>query len=346
MKAPHLLSLELAPVDGYTIPQNMHMRNQSFPTAMPVILALLIALLPVSSFSASGQSDADSDLVIRSGFISRMFSEVDRGDAKAAIKVWGDIISKDMGTNYTNETTVFDSVSQVVEFLQNRRGDMVVLAPRQLFEVEEIVPLEPIGVAVMCDKWLIPDLLLARADSGINGIADLKGKRLLIDDFGGRGTSRRWLDLELRKAGLPPSQRHCLRVTELYDPGKVVTPVFFKQADACIVRGTSFSVMTELNPQLARSLKIIGSSAPFISGVVAFSRSIGSDKRQALLKTIFRLHAHPKGSQILMLFKIDQVQPYSAGMFDDLKRLLAAYDEAFPPTQKSAPAPGSGPIKL
>lgn len=47
-----------------------------------------------------------------------------------------------------------------------------------------------------------------------------------------------------------------------------------------------------------------------------------------------------------MLFKIDQVQPYSAGMFDDLKRLLAAYDEAFPPTQKSAPAPGSGPIKL
>lgn len=101
-----------------------------------------------------------------------------------------------------------------------------------------------------------------------------------------------------------------------------VLPVFFRQADACLVTRSSFETMTELNPQLGQQLRILLVSEPYVPVVFCFRDNYQSEVKAQVLKEIENLHLSPAGRQILTIFQIDKLFEQSSSVLDITIALL------------------------
>ncbi|MCX6623326.1 MAG: hypothetical protein NTY38_20120, partial [Acidobacteria bacterium] len=78
-------------------------------------------------------------------------------------------------------------------------------------------------------------------------------------------------------------------------------------APAWLATKRGFDTMCELNPQVARGLKIIASSPPMVVSFYAFRRNYRSVYRERLIQAISGLHTSAAGRQLAMLFQFPEL---------------------------------------
>ena len=86
---------------------------------------------------------------------------------------------------------------------------------------------------------------------------------------------------------------------------RVVLPVFFGQADACLVSRRGFEAMCELNPQLATDLTAIATSPLMVLCFYAFRKNYNNSNRHVLANVHTRLLTSPAGRQLATLFQFE-----------------------------------------
>lgn len=276
------------------------------PSSRLVVFIILWATIFWASVDVSAET-ASTTRHIFVGYSSKTLNDIDHKDAKTAIKVWSDVLSKDMGDNIVQETEIFNDLASLIEAFKKRQIRMIAVTPMQFLEARKIIELDPIFTSIIGENPLDRLLLLVRTDSGFKSLSDLRGKNLIIESYLIGEIADMWLEVALSKAGLPPAKQFFTSVKSTAKPNKAVTPVFFKQADACLVREAGFKAMNEMNPQISKQLTPIGSSDPYLLGVVAFAKDYDPDLKKSQMKSAVRLHTFPKGQQILTLFKIDKI---------------------------------------
>jgi ABC-type phosphate/phosphonate transport system substrate-binding protein len=102
-------------------------------------------------------------------------------------------------------------------------------------------------------------------------------------------------------------------------------PVFFRQADACIVTRQVFDLSLELNPQISRELTIISRKGKLSQGIIAVDRRLSEESKERLRQAFMTLHQTPEGAQLLMLFKVRKLVPYEAGYLKGTESLYAEH---------------------
>jgi len=97
------------------------------------------------------------------------------------------------------------------------------------------------------------------------------------------------------------------RTTEATKLLRVILPVFFRQADACLVTLKGFETMSELNPQIGRQLRILAKSEAVVPSLFCFRGDYLSPNREKILQEVSRLNQTPAGLQTLTLFQTEQL---------------------------------------
>jgi phosphonate transport system substrate-binding protein len=117
-----------------------------------------------------------------------------------------------------------------------------------------------------------------------------------------------WFDTLLLQKESAPAIEHVSRVTYFNKPSRAVLPVFFQQADACIVTRRHFETMSELNPQIGQQLWVLASSPGLVPSMFTFLADSASPFKDWMLLEMKRLSDSPAGQQLLTLLQADSIE--------------------------------------
>lgn len=304
-----------------------------------------LAVLFAAALFATAATAETAPTPIRIGFSNGMFTDVNENDARAAIKVWGQTIARQRGLPVEPEAVIYDDHAALRESLQNKAVDLVGITLPEYAALPREIRLSPTFVTFNSGRLAEQYVLLAHQNGPITNLTDL-GKRSLTVHTSVRTTlAEHWLDTALLQQGLPPAAAFAGTITRDSKLTKVVLPVFFRQAGACVATRTGFDTMKEMNPQVGKQLKIIAASPEVIPTVFAFRAGYTPSFKEDIFTAIRELHMTPVGLQVLTIFQSERIldQPASCldaalKLLDEHGRLIRDY-ESRPPQARPAITP-------
>lgn len=285
------------------------------------LLSLLALTLATLAPPRTHSQNATPATPLRIACMASVTSNINRDDALASIKVLGRAIAARRQLPLQVESAIYDTVSEVQAGLEKHAVDLIVMNSAAYLQLAaRDADLDP----VFMPGYATPrarEYLLLQPRGSTTSLADLRGKRILLLHARGAQLARPWLDHELRVRGLAPAEKFFATVQEVSKATAALLPVFFGQADACVLNRESYELNTELNPQLGARLQITTNSPSYLESVICLRRSY-TGQRPELLAALSEMHQHPDGQQILTLFTITSIIPYHHEALATVRQLL------------------------
>jgi ABC-type phosphate/phosphonate transport system substrate-binding protein len=104
-----------------------------------------------------------------------------------------------------------------------------------------------------------------------------------------------------------------------------VLPVFFRQADACVVTRRGFKTMSELNPQVSQRLKVLAASPGLVPTGFGFRPDYTDPLKNTIVAELARIKDSPAGAQVLTLFQSGSLEAHPLSCLDSAFELLATH---------------------
>lgn len=286
---------------------------------------LALSLVWVTRQLARADSAVTGSGLFRFAFTSSMFTEVNEKDANAAIKVWMLTVTRQRSIPVNPDPDIYSSVEELAQALRKGVVDGVGLTTEEYWRLSKHARFDRLLVATNAGRIAEEYLLLARRDSGIEKVADLRGRSLIVLRNPRMSLAEAWLDMLLLQAGLAPAAEFCGHVTFVNKPARVALPVFFHQADICLITRTSFEIMSELNPQVGRQLRVLAESPAFVPSAFGFRTDGMNSYREQMMAEIRELPNFPAGRQILTLLQADRIEEQPVSCLDSALELLTTH---------------------
>ena len=121
---------------------------------------------------------------------------------------------------------------------------------------------EFIFLAIRKNSFTERYVILVHRNSGITDVGDLRGRKLLLYNNPRMSLASAWVAALI---GFPKTES--VGMTRIDNTSRTVLPVFFRQADACVITSNVFEIACELNPQLQKELRVLATSPEVVSSV-------------------------------------------------------------------------------
>lgn len=283
-------------------------KQRRTPPSRRHILGWMLAAWPCLSAAlprASAKSELDAaQPATRLAISESLLGDANVSDARAAMKVWIQQIARDL--KVVMDPKLLASTQEIVE--RTRAGLLDAVAVN-VIEYQQIADLLD-SRQVICTagaEGLERYVILIKQNSGIRALADLKGRRLTMLKAPKTCMAPPWLLTLLDEGhhGLP-EQFFSSMMTDTKST-RVVLPVFFGQAEACLTTQRSFDTMCELNPQVGKDLKVLVASPGMVVDFYIFHKNYQSVYREQVIRAISSLHTTAAGRQLAMLFQFQEL---------------------------------------
>lgn len=309
----------------------------------------LIALLLLAGFMSPARAEDPSTagspaVILRVGFTSTMFTEVNENDVRAAMKVWAQTLLKDQGLSVDPNVTMLNGAEEISRSLRDKRIDAFGITAEEYWSTQKEMQASDVVLALFDGRITEEYVLAVHRESGIERIGDLRGRSINVFVNPRMSLATTWLDTFLIQTGMDQLSEHFGRVTHLNKLPKVVLPVFFRQNDACLVTRRGLQTMSELNPQVGQKLKVIASSPELVPIGFFFRGGFSKSAKKKAYDQFVTVHTTPAGQQALAVFQSGtlEIHPISVmrsalDVIEKHKRLCAAHREVKPP--RAGPQP-------
>jgi len=234
-----------------------------------------------------------------------MVADVNINDARAAMSVWIARLSADLNFTVELDPRVFVSSEEVLRRIRTGQVDGAAMNMIEYREVADYLDNNGLIVARGGGTGADQFLLIAKRP-GARQLSDLRGRRICLFKSPATYVAPAWLSTILDDAHLGPATSFFAAVTTETKVARVVLPVFFGQADACIVTKRGFETMCELNPQVSRDLTAIAASPLMVGCFYAFRRNYHDPARQKFTDP-YKLLASPTGRQLATFFQFEEL---------------------------------------
>lgn len=290
--------------------------------ASPRGRAGLVAGLTFLLLGSTGLGQEPAYAPLRFGFAREAFLQVNESDVRAALKIWVQTLGSERGIPVDTMMELYATTNDIRTALQQRKVDAVTMSTEQYWNLRQDISFGSLVLGRTQGRFTEEYVLLVPRDAPVGQISELRGQRINIIEGNRGGLGEIWLEVLLldAKQGVPAD--FWGRVTRSSKPGSVVLPVFFKQAEACVVTRSGFNTMTELNPQVGRQLRVLAVSPPLVPTVFCFREDAVSPYRDKLLAELEEISGSVAGRQTLALFQSEQLAPRPTTDLDETCALL------------------------
>lgn len=291
------------------------------PRAATLCALALAAAAPryPAAAGAGTAAPAAPAMHLRVAFLKTVFAEEDARDAQAAIELWMKNVIGAEGI--TSELFTYRTLESVAEGFREKDVDLVHLDTLSYLRMRDGTPLEPILVGVRGDSPCEEYVLAVRREGQVASPASLEGRTLNVLSGPGGAIATLWLDTVLMREGLPPAREACRSVKASTGASQALLPVFFGQADACLLSRRAFQAAAGLNPQLLRSLRVAAESPPYLPMVCCCRARIDGALRDALVDSALSLDRTPAGGTILALVGSDRIAAFEPAQLENVEAL-------------------------
>lgn len=287
------------------------------------MLALTVALALVSDPASTAEPRK-----LKVVFSRKLITTVHENDGLAAIKVWVDHLTKELGEDLIlgAEIHYVSDRADLGMQLQTLDVDVAVLHPMEYVEVESLIDMVPRFTAIRDGETAYGVSLLVREDSSIHSLPDLRGRTLIGERPSIAVLSDLWIERLLGENGLGDPADFFRNRTSADRVSQAALAVFFGQVDACIVKLDSYRTLVEMNPQVGNALRTISESMSFCRTVVCIEDP-DSPEGKLIVEALSSLHETSKGKQLLAMFAVDQLVRFRPEYLDGVRRLLSGTRE-------------------
>ncbi|MFN7994873.1 MAG: PhnD/SsuA/transferrin family substrate-binding protein [Bryobacteraceae bacterium] len=265
-------------------------------------------------------------LSVRLAISEDVLRGVNKSDATAAIQIWAGEIGRATGLRLATDHTYILSSDRLIAGIRNGMIDLFCLTTQEYRRVTSYVDVSHI----ISDGGGGTELLLVvRSADQISNLAGLRGRKIVVLDDAYSGLAEQWLAVSMRREGLGSPSQVLGSLTKRYKAAQVVLPVFFGQADACVVTRTALETMFELNPQLSRNLKILSASPKMLTAFLAVAKDFPAQQKQVLFDRILSARTQTAARQVLMLFHSSGFRVVEPELLRNACSLLDAHEKHF-----------------
>jgi ABC-type phosphate/phosphonate transport system substrate-binding protein len=294
-----------------------------YPASIAGTLAL--AALAVGSLHGSSAMAESSPFHLNIGFSSKAFVSVPKDDMRIALQVLTQKVARK--TVGSAGSRIYDSSADFEKDLKLKKIDVLALGPDEFIFLRAHMPIEPVMVTVGGKSPEVELFLLARKESGLNSVSDLKRRTVALPSKTAQYgiTYYTWVETLVMKEGAKSAGDFFSSLLETRSASQAVMTVFFRKADACVVTKQAFEVASELNPQIARELKVVASISRLAGGVIAFRQDLPDERKQKVLQALETLHEDQEGHQIFVLFQLSRLAPFRPEYLKGYEALYAEH---------------------
>jgi ABC-type phosphate/phosphonate transport system substrate-binding protein len=268
---------------------------------------------------------ADAGSPIRLAISESLMGDVNLNDARAAMSIWIKRMTEDL--NVVMDSKLLMTTQEIVD--RARRGllDAVAVNVIEYRQIADLLDSSQI-ITSRGASGLEQYFILAKQNGGIRHLGDLKGRRLYTLKTPRMCVAQDWLFTLLEEGHYGPAEQFFGSVVTDAKFSRVVLPVFFGQADACLTSKRGFDTMCELNPQVARDLKVIASSPAMVVSFYIFRKNYQSVNREKLIKAMSSLPSTVAGRQLGTLFQFEDLAVQDASCLASALGVLDAAERA------------------
>ncbi|MBL8218243.1 MAG: PhnD/SsuA/transferrin family substrate-binding protein [Bryobacterales bacterium] len=250
-----------------------------------------------------------------------MVPDLNIHDARAAMQVWLRRMGNDLHMRLDSVPQVFDRFDRIAAKL--RQGELEAVGCN-ILEYRQLARwLNKSWVVVPLQKTPLSYVLLSRTAAGGKGLADLKGKRLMLLASPNACLAPAWLTNLLHRDRHGESAQFFSEVARKSKAPQVILPVFFGQADACLATNDGFRTLCELNPQVAVRLRLVAASTEVVPMVYAFGEHVNAEALDRTLRVLADVPGSAAGRQVLTLFQYDRLEARSIDVLHGSLAMLA-----------------------
>lgn len=253
---------------------------------------------------------------------SELLGDVNQNDARAALQSWSDVVSRMASMPVEYEKYFSLPPAALNELMQKRLIDAV--GCTTLDYIPFAAAIDPNLVLVNATGQGQVYQLLVNSKSSIRAVADLRGKSLNLFRHANTCLAMDWVDTLLGGLNLGSGERFFSAVTPVPKLSRTVLPVFFGQADACLVTESSFRTMCELNPQLGVSLRVVAASPGYMVSLFGFHRECPGAMKAKFRTALESLARSATGKQLLTLFQTEAFLARDASVLRSAVELVEA----------------------
>jgi phosphonate transport system substrate-binding protein len=246
-------------------------------------------------------------------FSTNVFKGVYLNDAIAGGKALTEALIKEYSrTKYeVIPPTTFSTVEELKSLLKLQEVEVIVLHATELIQIRESNLIDPICAAIRNGSPYDIFYLLVNKNKNYKRLEDLEDKRILIGSPFEGDMPVIWLENLLKQKMLKTKEKFFSSIEYFEKALPAILPVFFNNADACIITKSLFETVTELNPQINSELTTIEISEPISIGIVAIRKSISNQElKEDIYKAFINLHKNANGRQYLNIFRIESVMDF------------------------------------
>ena len=245
-----------------------------------------------------------ADAPVRLAISESVVGDVNLNDARAAMMVWIKRMIQEL--NVVIDPRLFETTQDIVDRIRRGQLDAVALNVVEYRLIADQLDASQI-VTAAGEDGLEQYLILAKQNSGIRQVGDLKGRRLCVLKTPKMCVAPAWLLTILDDGHFGTAEQFFGSVVTEAKFSRVVLPVFFGQAEACLTSRRGFDTMCELNPQVAKDLKVIGSSPAMVVNFYVFRKNYQGLPRERVIRALSSLRATTTGQQLATLFQFAEL---------------------------------------
>jgi hypothetical protein len=291
------------------------------------LLICAISLLFFIAFNVSSEEQIKIVDRFTMGVFYESVSDIaSRADVEVSLNFWARelIVKEAIAHNFqvlSSKAILYDRVEDMKNAFNNGELDLIIAPPLLISKYFNRDQLEDGFAGVHEGKKKDKVLLLVRQDKNINAIEDLPGKRLTM--LANDELADVFLDTLVLKSFKKGYRKIGLSIQNQNRSNRIILDLFFDKFDAGVVYGSSYDVMTELNPDIANKVKILD-EFPLKGRNISFFR-----KNYPLAKVFTDIamgfNGTARAKQILEAFRTPEVDYCKVDELDGFDKLYGDY---------------------
>jgi len=253
-------------------------------------------------------------------------STVDGRDIEASLAVWRDEVARQVVGRYVPRLTALPAMApaDLVRRLRDGGYHAVGMTTIEYFLARDAIELTPSHVAdLSTGKPDVELLLLARRD--VADLPDLAGLEVRLPPSGAGAAAMLWLDGLLGRRVSKRAVDFFGRMGSPETADRAILDAFFNERVCCVVRRDVYDLMVEMNPAVARQLRILATSPSVCTGLVCYVGRLDDRVRAMAEDFVGNLSDGMQRQQMALLFKMQRMRRAEPAHIATMQRL---FDEA------------------
>ncbi len=276
-------------------------------------LVVMFMVWWVSGASVLVADDSDRTPVpkkeIRFAATEGLYPNVSRKDGRMALELLMQKTIVKRNYPYSVKLIFIDPVNDLPDNIKSGGYHFVTLSSIDYYRYRDAVYLNPIMTPTKINTPTEQLLLLVKAEQTLSTILQKEERSLIIETGTSGDLSKIWMDRILMDSGFAKSGKFFTKIRRVSKPGRAILPVFFNQADACIVPRHALEVIQELNPQIGRNVKPLRQSKGLIRLMICATDKPNQEDIDILIRESSQMEHNPETLQAMTILQMKRFVP-------------------------------------